>query len=181
MNVNSFLKCVREGQSPSKAEELEALFTFAHSFNQNTYLGSLFSSQFLEWVERHIQQDLSTDLMADLASAERERVAQAGRHKEAYDLVATELANLKLAYSEQNADLQREQENFETEHEKVLKAVENIALVQRLEQTAVAALERVMESATSAWQEADTVTPEELRGIVANYYESRERIIEDFG
>ena len=177
MNLNNFLKAVREGQSPTKAEELEALTTFAESFNDNTYLGSLFSSRLLQWTERHIQQDLSTNLMADLDNAQKERDAQTDRHATAYRQVASELADLKVENQALSSDLQLEREHVETEQGKVKILDAHIAHIQELEQAALAALENVMDAATHAWQEETQVSPDHLRGIINAYYDRREYII----
>ena len=74
MNVNSFLKQVREGYTPSKAEETELIETLRDTFlhrDGSTYLYGLFSEELTRWVAAEIRQDTSCDIWAYLASAEK--------------------------------------------------------------------------------------------------------------
>ena len=175
MNVNSFLKQVREGHSPSKQEEVELLDALHLAFvqhPQNSYLSSLFTAPMVEWTARQMREDVSCDLLAAVNSAGYQANQREAKTKAERDEARAELAKLKIDYSEQNADLQREQENFEAEQAHAEKQRAEIR-----EQYARAACHDTFASAVEklamdAWMDDREIEPVVLKQLLNELYDS---------
>jgi len=175
MNVNSFLKCVREGQSPTKSEEQDFLQAVWLAFSEtpaNSYLSSLFTQNMVNWVFAQINQDTSCDLLAAVNSAGYQADQRAAKLRAERDEARAELAKLKIDYSEQNADLQREQENFEAEQAHAEKQRAEIR-----EQYARAACHDTFASAVEklamdAWMDDREIEPVVLKQLLNELYDS---------
>jgi len=89
MNVNSFLKCIRENQSPTKQEEMDLLHALRSAFehNHNTYLHSLFHSEMCTWVCKQIELDVSTDIWGTMVHAQTTKASDYDRLREEYEAV----------------------------------------------------------------------------------------------
>lgn len=172
MNVNSFLKKVREGHSPSKAEEVELLDTLrlTHSKNPNTYLSSLFTEGFCDWVTAAIRQDTSTNMFLSMHHAYGEGIRTS---KELRNEVASLERQLELARSEiatldvGNAELDRElQANLALIEEQDDEEKRLLARIDRFEDMAAS----LGNLAASCWTQGKDVTPEQLRDEIAEWY-----------
>ena len=108
----------------TKNQEIEALQNFAEKFSDRSYLGSLFTQAFMDWVEAQVMNDHLPNIMA-----EYENVCRADTH-------ATEVASERLVEIDglrqenstlvaRNHELHEELGSAETEIESLETSVRN--------------------------------------------------------
>lgn len=175
MNVNSFLKSVREGAQPSKAEEIEFLNELHLAFVQhpsNTYLSSLFTADLAHYVEVTIRDDMTPDIKAE-AEARASRLAnQLQVAAERYQSAEGEIAELKKRIEQLEAQADRIAETAKRNEQCAAKALADLSRYRSLRQNASAFAYTVKEAAMEAWMDGSTVKPEKLRALLQRYYDA---------
>lgn len=166
MNLNSFLKQLREGMSPCKLDEIAALRNFASAFHPDTYLASLFNSDMLKWVERQIELDASTDLWAYAESIGRAAGEQGATAKKEADRLRAELkvaaeASVSLGETVERlrAEIQRQKEQIDALRCEREESREEADRQNRL-------IDRVRSLAMERWMDGKDVAPAELRDLL---------------
>lgn len=168
MNVNSFLKQIREGYSPSKAEEIELLDALHLAFvgNSNTHLHSLFSADFAYWVDAQITLDVSTDMMGAWTRLQatrdtnlEEARAVGAELSEALESAQKRIENHKMVL----ADVKDSNDKLHEQLREKEKAIHEL-------RTEIAAhrylVSKLSYFAGSRWLDGKTISPEELRDMI---------------
>lgn len=133
-------------KNPSKSDELCFLEAIAASVSPDSYLSSLFTTQFVQWVVKRIREDVGPDLYAWYENKMQEATATAteiqklrntiDRLKEEMEVLAGEKeeeiervkANLEL--SRQNR--QEWQDNYHDLHEQMMAVEAQLAAADRI-------------------------------------------------
>ena len=172
MNVNSFLKCVREGQSPTKSEEQDFLQAVWLAFSEtpaNSYLSSLFTQNMVNWVFAQINQDTSCDLLAAVNSAGYQADQRAAKLRAERDEALAEIAKMTRALDSQHEQAEELEQTIQRQKTQIESLYAELTQESRRCFAGTEAMERVMDTATHAWQDDRQIAPEELRGIVNSY------------
>lgn len=172
MNVNGYLKQLREGHSPSKAEEMELLeqLHLDHVQHGNSYLASLFTDGFTEWANRHIDQDLSTDMYGELRQAQMQRdgeverlqaeISDLQRQLEVADLDLREMASEKDRIAEDRDNILDVRDEQDREEKRLLERINGFEAMSY----------QLRELAMGHWFEDEGISPIEIRNLLQKYY-----------
>jgi hypothetical protein len=168
MNVNSFLKSIREGHDPSKAEEVELLDALHLAFvgNPNTYLHSFFSADCAKWVAAQINLDMSVDLWS------LTQTIQDGRNKAIEDTTTRALA-AETKVRELENDVKGWAHSHGAQDERIQELLareermdEEIDDLRTQLERARFCISELMNEAMESWAQGKDVTPGRIRDII---------------
>jgi hypothetical protein len=172
MNVNSFLKKVREGYSPSKAEEVALVEALRDTFAQypaNTYLSSLFTADLTQYVAATIRDDMTPDIKAEAEARANQIQQHLNAASEEKRLLADELAKAqkRIVQLESHADsLAEKAELFRQD----AAAAKNQTMYTREHlHNAHDCINYIQQRTMAAWIDGKNITPEELRALLMDY------------
>lgn len=172
MNVNMFLKAVREGNPTiSKDDEYEFMGAIAESFKAGgeagMYLVSLFTPNMIKWVNRQIELDLRPDLWGTLDEMLKD-------HDVCFSQAQTRIIRLSAKLDSIEAEL------IEVNHGREVAVNVTVDLGETIERLrasykeereardeAELRLERVRDAAAGAWFDGMSITPDLLRDLIS--------------
>jgi len=169
MNVNSFLKQVREGYSPSKAEEINLLDALNEAFLQkNAYLTSLFTFEFVEWVRQAIRQDTSADMWGAMQHAKTAIPAE-------LDSKRAEIAHLNDRIASLECQLERTEDSLIAARQGITDLEETVQekreVIGKVSSEAAGLHNKIAalyEMAMRKWVNGESIAPEELRDALGS-------------